>query len=143
MACLLLLSRGMYSAADWLVNPWLLSGLPVLDRKGALVGIITQTDIFKVLVSLTGLHKRGVSFGFMLEDRSGSIKEVADIIRQYGGRMASILSSYDGVPEGRRNAFIRVYGIDRSRLQYLTDELREKFTLLYMVDHREGSRETC
>lgn len=119
-----------------------ISGLPVLDQEGNLVGIITQTDIFKALVSLTGLHRKGVSFGFMLEDRAGSIKEVADIIRQYRGRMASILSSYDGVPDGSREVYIRVYGVDRSRLEYLTDELREKFTLLYMVDHREGSRET-
>jgi acetoin utilization protein AcuB len=118
-----------------------ISGAPVVDHEGQLVGTITQSDIFKVLVSLTGLSKRGISFSFMVEDRSGSIKDVTDIIRKYGGRIASILSSYDRVPKGNRRVYVRMYNIDRSKLPQLKDELREKAALLYMVDHRENVRE--
>lgn len=118
-----------------------ISGVPVVDQKGKIVGTITQTDLFKALISLTGLAKRGIQFAFQLEDRPGSIKEVADIIRKNGGRMASILSSYDRVPQGQRNVYIRMYGIDRSRLDQLIKELKEKATILYMVDHRENRRE--
>jgi acetoin utilization protein AcuB len=118
-----------------------ISGAPVVDHEGQLVGTITQSDIFKVLVSLTGLSKRGISFSFMVEDRSGSIKDVTDIIRKYGGRIASILSSYDRVPKGHRRVYVRMYNIDRSKLPQLKDELREKAALLYMVDHRENVRE--
>ena len=118
-----------------------ISGVPVVDREGELAGIITQTDIFKVLVSLAGLSKRGISFGFMLDDKAGSIKEVADIIRRYGGRMASILSTYESAPEGQRRVYIRMYDVDRSRLSRLKEELKEKATLLYMVDHKENTRE--
>lgn len=118
-----------------------ISGVPVVDQKGKIVGTITQSDIFKALISLTGLAKRGIQFAFQLEDRPGSIKEVADIIRKNGGRMASILSSYDRVPQGQRNVYIRMYGIDRSRLDQLIKELKEKATILYMVDHRENRRE--
>ena len=118
-----------------------ISGVPVVDQKGKIVGTITQTDIFKALISLTGLAKRGIQFAFQLEDRPGSIKEVADIIRKYGGRMASILSSYDRVPQGRRNVYIRMHDIDRSRLDQLIKELKEKATMLYMVDHKENRRE--
>lgn len=32
--------------------------------------------------------------------RPGSIKEVANIIRGYNGRIVSVLSSYERVPEG-------------------------------------------
>lgn len=118
-----------------------ISGAPVVDHEGQIVGTITQTDIFRAILSLTGLSKRGVSFAFKLEDRPGSIKKVADIIRKYDGRMASILGSYDGVTEGYREVYIRAYNIERPRLPQLKEELKETATLLYMVDHREDNRE--
>ena len=118
-----------------------ISGVPVVSAEDKLVGIITQTDIFKVLVSLTGLYKKGVSFGLMLEDRPGSIKEVADMIRQYGGRMASILSSYERAEKGHRSVYIRAYDVDRSQIPQLKQALEGKATLLYMVDHKEDQRE--
>jgi acetoin utilization protein AcuB len=105
------------------------------------VGTITQTDLFKVLISLTGAKAKGLQFAFQVENRPGSIKEVADIIRQYGGRVVSILSSYDNVTPGYRKVYVRMYSIDRSRLSRLKDDLKEKATLLYMVDHRENLRE--
>ena len=118
-----------------------ISGAPVLDHKGSLVGIITQTDLFRVIISLTGIGKKGIQFGFLLEDRPGSIKEVSDIIRFFGGRMASILTSYEKAPEGYRWGYIRMYGIDRSSVPDLKAKLQEKARLLYMVDHRENKRE--
>jgi len=93
------------------------------------------------LISLTGVGKRGIQFAFQVEDRSGSIKEVADIIRNYGGRMVSILTTYENVPAGFRKVFIRMYGVDRERLPSLETELRKKAQLLYVVDHRENRRE--
>lgn len=118
-----------------------ISGVPVVDYAGKVVGTITQTDLFKVLVSLTGLSKRGILFAFKLKDEPGSIKELTDIIRKYGGRMASILSSYEGVPDGYRMAYIRMYAVDRSNIPQLKEELKEKAVLLYMVDLRENKRE--
>ena len=118
-----------------------ISGVPVVDQNGQLVGTITQTDLFRVLISLTGVGKGGIQFAFQLEDRPGSIKEVADIIRLYGGRMVSILTSYDGVPEGYRKVFIRMHSIERARLQQLKEELSYKAALIYMVDHRKNIRE--
>jgi len=117
-----------------------ISGVPVMDKK-KVVGAITQTDIFRALISLTGVGKRGIQFAFQVEDRPGSIKEVTDIIRKHGGRMVSILSSYEHVPEGYRKVYIRDYGIERKELKQLKNELKEKATLLYMVDHRENKRE--
>ena len=118
-----------------------ISGVPVVDDRGQVVGVVTQTDLFKVIVSLTGLKKRGIKFAFQLKDRSGSIKELADVIRKFNGRMATILTSYDGVKAGYRKVYIRVYNIHRSRLEHLKEELKEKGTLLYMVDLRENKRE--
>lgn len=118
-----------------------ISGVPVLDKESAVVGVITQTDLFRVIISLTGVGEKGIQFGFKLEDRPGSIKDVADVIRAYGGKMVSILTSYDGAPEGYRWAYIRMHEIDRSKIENLKQDLREKAPLLYMVDHRENRRE--
>jgi acetoin utilization protein AcuB len=119
-----------------------ISGVPVVDQHHNVVGTITQNDIFRILISLTGAEKKGIQFGMEVEDRPGSIKEVTDIIREYGGRMASILTSYDMAPEGFRQVYIRMYGIDRFKLNRLKEKLEEKARLLYMVDRREVHRET-
>lgn len=118
-----------------------ISGVPVDDHYGDIVGVITKNDLFRIIISMTGEKKRGIQFGMEVEDRPGSIKEVADIIREYGGRMASILTSYDMVPKGFRRVYIRMYGIDRFKVNRLKKALEEKALLLYMVDCREIHRE--
>ena len=117
-----------------------ISGVPVVDHEGSMVGTINQLDLFRVLIDLTGFGKRGIQFAFQLEDLPGSIREVADVIRKYGARMVSILTTYEHVPEGYRNVYIRVYQLDREKLPTLQKELREKATMLYMVDHRDNKR---
>ena len=119
-----------------------ISGVPVVDQYRDVVGTITQNDLFRILISLTGAERRGIQFGMEVEDRPGSIKEVTDIIREYGGRMASILTSYDMASEGFRRVYVRMYGIDRFKVNKLKEALKEKATLLYMVDRRETTRET-
>ena len=97
--------------------------------------------MFRVLISLIGVDNGGIQFGFQVEDIPGSIKEVSDIIRAYGGRMVSILSSYDDVPEGYRKVYIRMRSIERNELRKLIQELESKAGLLNMVDHTENNRE--
>jgi acetoin utilization protein AcuB len=118
-----------------------ISGAPVVNAEGQIVGTITKTDLFRVLISLTGVGSGGIQFGLQVEDRPGSIKEVADIIRKFGGRMVSILSSYDRVPEGYRKVYIRMRSIERPELQNLKQELESKARMLYMVDHTADNRE--
>jgi acetoin utilization protein AcuB len=118
-----------------------ISGVPVVDRDAKLVGIITEMDIFSVLISLTGVGKQGIQFAFRQEDKSGYIKELTDIIRKYNARMASILTTYEGVPDGYRRVYISIYQVDRDKLPAMRDDLRRKATLLYMIDHRENVRE--
>jgi acetoin utilization protein AcuB len=118
-----------------------ISGAPVVNEKNELMGIITRNDLFRMLISLSGFGKKGIQFAFQLEDRPGSIREVTDIIRSYGGRIASILGSYDRSPEGYRNVHIRAFDVDRQKLPELKEELKRKASMLYMVDHRENTRE--
>jgi len=118
-----------------------ISGMPVVNKDGDVIGTITQTDLFKVLISLTGVGKKGVQFAFLLEDRPGSIKDVADVIRSYGGRMASILSSYEKAPEGHRYVYIRMYDVNREKMPQLKEDLKKKAKMLYIVDSRDNKRE--
>ena len=118
-----------------------ISGAPVTDNEGKVVGTITQTDLFKVLISLTGVGTKGIQFAFLLEDSPGSIKTIADIIRKYSGRIVSILTSYRNATQGYRKVYIRMYDIERTEIEKLKGELREKATLLYMVDHQKNKRE--
>jgi acetoin utilization protein AcuB len=117
-----------------------ISGVPVVDENNRLLGIITRSDIFRVLISLTGMGKKGVQFAIRIKDMPGPIKEVRELIHEYGARTASILSSWDNAPPDYLNIYFRVYRIDRQKLPLLLDNIKEKGTLLYMVDHREDKR---
>lgn len=118
-----------------------ISGLPIVGEQGDIQGIITKSDIFKAMLSLTGLVKRGLMFGFLIENRPGSIRDLADVARKYKARILSILSSYDRAPEGYRFAYIRLFDIDRFVLEDLKQELQEKAKMLYFIDRRENIRE--
>ena len=117
-----------------------ISGAPVVDR-GRVVGVITQKEIFKVIISLTGVGGKGIQFAFLIDDRPGSIREVTDVIRKFGGRMVSILTTYDRAPQGKRFAYIRMHAVDETRLETLKNELGKKATLLYMIDQATGRRD--
>jgi len=108
-----------------------ISSLPVIDQDDSLIGIITQTDIFRALVDITGACTGGIQFAFSLEDRPGSIKEVADEIRFFGGRIVSILSTQEHAEEGCHNIYIRIQSLPKDRTEKLVKSLERKFLLLY------------
>ncbi len=83
--------------------------LPVVDG-GQVVGIISDKDIFRAMVDITGVRAGGNRIAVTIEDRPGSIREVADIIRLCGFRLRSILTSYDRVKAGYRDVVIRTSG---------------------------------
>lgn len=118
-----------------------ISGCPVVDEHGEVIGIITEADLFKAIISLSGLARRGLQFGFIVDDRRGSIKEITDIVREYGGRLVSLLTSYEGAPEGKRFLYLRAFDIDRSEVPAMIERLRFTAPMLYMVDHRDNIRQ--
>jgi len=80
--------------------------LPVLDG-GSLAGIISDRDIFHAMVDITGVRHGGHRICVTIEDRPGTIREVADIIRRHGFHLQGILTSYEGAREGSRKVVIR------------------------------------
>jgi len=109
------------------------SGLPVMNKNNELIGIITQSDVFRAFFNITGIYKGGAQFAFSLEDKPGSIKEVADTIREYGGRIVSILSSTDMAAEGSRNVYIRIRDMAPEELDQIEQVLRKNFKVLYVA----------
>ena len=99
-------------------------GLPVVDSKGSLVGILTEGDIFRALVDLTGVSKKRTRVSLLIPDKAGSIREVADICREQGGTIFSILGSYSKVPAGKRELVMRV---ECPSPEALRSELSRKF----------------
>ncbi len=126
--------------AAWLLMTNDISGAPVQDEKDQVVGVISRREIFLALISLTGLANRGIQLGLCVEDRPGSIKEITDVVRTFGGRLVSLLTSYERAPTGYRHLYVRACRVDRSSLAQMLEALRQKAQLLYMVDHRENQR---
>ena len=85
-----------------------IEGLPVLDAKGGLVGIVTEGDVFRALTEVTGVGQKTTRISLVLPDKAGSIMEVADLVRARSGRIYSILSTKAKVANGQRELVMRV-----------------------------------
>jgi acetoin utilization protein AcuB len=106
-----------------------ISALPVVDAQGTLTGIITKGDIFRAFVSISGIYQGPLAMGLELPDQPGYIKQVTDVIREHGGRIASIMTRYEGAPEGFKRVYIRAKEVkDEKALQ---KELESKHKILY------------
>ena len=132
------------STLEEIVETFLLhniSGLPVVNEQHKVIGVITKSDLFHMILILTGFGKKGHQLGLELEDKPGCLKEITSIIRDYGGRISSILSTPERADRGNRRLYIRVFDIDQPSLRHFLEVLKQRATLLYMVDHNEKKRE--
>ena len=111
-----------------------ISGMPVLGPNGGLEGIITKSDIFRCFVSFTGVSNQGQIFAFKLKDRPGVIKLLSGIIRKSGGRLCSIMTSYDDIEEGYRKVFFHAFDISPSDFDLLVERFFEAGELYYAAD---------
>jgi acetoin utilization protein AcuB len=110
-----------------------ISGLPVVDANGSVVGILTQSDVFRAFMHITGVLQGGVQFALRLEDRPGLIKEVVDLLRARGARFVSLLSSYATAREGFRDVYIRVKDLPPEAVAAAQEELASRYELLYVL----------
>ncbi len=121
-----------FAAALMLENK--ISNLPVVDNDSRLIGIVSQSDMFKALIEITGVYAGGPQYAFSLEDRPGSIKEVVDVIRSFGGSLVSILARHGGGREETRDVYIRIKPMGKEKLLELSEALEKQFDLLYTVE---------
>jgi len=106
------------------------SGMPVVDDDGRLTGIITDKDIFKVLLSITGARHGGVQFGFLLPNSPGTLKPIVDTLREHKARITSILT-FEDRDDGMRQVFIRIRPMDRSDENTLIEHLKSRYRVTY------------
>jgi acetoin utilization protein AcuB len=66
-----------------------IGGLPVM-RKDKIVGIVTESDIFKLLIELFGTRKKGVRATLLIPEKRGEIAQMASAIADAGGNIISI-----------------------------------------------------
>ncbi len=114
-----------------------ISGLPVVDDQGEVVGILTQSDVFRAFMHITGILQGGVQFALRLEDKPGLIKEVVDLLRSKGARFVSLLTSYTTAQEGYRDIYLRVKNLSPEAIEAAEKELATPHEVLYVKQEGE------
>lgn len=66
-----------------------IGGLPVV-RDGVLVGIITETDLFKIFLELLGARERGVRLTLQVPNKKGVLASLTSQIAKMGGDIVSL-----------------------------------------------------
>jgi acetoin utilization protein AcuB len=64
-------------------------GLPVV-RDGDLVGIITETDMFKVFLEMLGAREEGVRLTMLVPEKRGTLAMIASKIADMGGNILAL-----------------------------------------------------
>lgn len=92
-----------------------IGALPVL-QDGALVGIITETDIFKAFLELLGAGEPGVRITMKVPEGQGMLPLCTETISKLGGRVLALVTWGRDEP-GQRTVTIRVSGVDQKKLK--------------------------
>jgi len=101
-----------------------IAGLPVL-RGDVLVGIITESDLFRLFIELFGARHPGVRLTALLPERPGELASVAGAIAAAGGNILS-LATFEGEDPTNHYCTIKVEGLARDKLVATVTPLVEK-----------------
>ncbi len=108
-------------------------GLPVVDEDNKVVGMVTDSDVFKVLVRITGVMEGGVQIGVRLPNQPGGLVPVLDYLKDHGARRMSLLTSCEPAEVGSRDVYLRIRDMDKTALNALKDEMHKQFDIIYWV----------
>jgi acetoin utilization protein AcuB len=112
-------------------------GLPVVEKDGKVVGMITDTDIFRLFVNITGIDQGGIHMCFKVSTAPGSLKSILEDLRNHEARLLSVLSSYEQTSANERRVFIRIFALPLEQEEALRQELASKHALLYWTKDGE------
>jgi len=108
-----------------------ISGLPVM-RGDVVVGIITESDLFKLFIELFGARHTGIRLTVLLPEKRGELAAVAGAISSLGGNIIS-LATFDGEDPTNSYCTMKVEGLNRKELVDAVSPLVDR-----VVDVREN-----
>ena len=91
-----------------------IGGLPVL-RDDKLVGIITETDLFKAFIELFGAREPGVRITMLVPEQPGELTRITGEIAEMGGNVVA-LGTFLGEEPTNRLVTIKVSDVDEEQL---------------------------
>lgn len=91
-----------------------IGGLPVLSGDD-LVGIITETDLFKLFMELTGARDPGLRITVLIPDQRGEIAAVTQAISQAGGDIIA-MGIYSADQQSFGELFMKVTNLEEENL---------------------------
>ena len=90
-------------------------GDPSTDSGQALVGMITETDIFETFVEVLGGGEASLRVTVLVSDVRGELARVAGVIARLGGNICSVARFESEIPE-RCYLTFRLEGVDEENL---------------------------
>lgn len=108
-----------------------IGGLPVVDNAGNVVGVITETDIFKAFVELLGGGEKGLRLTIQVPSGSGTLAKLSQAIWDAGGVIVSV-GSLDKETDGLRELVIKVRGVGKDKVISVLEALGDR-----VIDARE------
>jgi acetoin utilization protein AcuB len=91
-----------------------IGGLPIMRGK-ALVGIITESDLFRVFIELFGARQKGVRLSLTIANTKGRLAGIAAAVAQAGGNIIA-LGTYLGEDPSSGHCTLKVDGVPREQL---------------------------
>jgi acetoin utilization protein AcuB len=68
-----------------------IGGLPVVNADNAVIGIITETDLFKTFLELLGARKPGVRVTTTVLDKKGQLAKITQAVSSAGGDIIALV----------------------------------------------------
>ncbi len=91
-----------------------IGGLPVV-RNGTLVGIITETDLFKIFLELLGAREAGVRLAMLVPEQPGILATITREIVEMGGNIVT-LGTFLGEDPTNRLITVKVADVEQEKL---------------------------
>jgi acetoin utilization protein AcuB len=98
-----------------------IGSLPVVDQ-GKLIGIITETDIFKQFVEILGGQAAATRLTVVVPDTPGALAKVVNVIAALQGNICSVVLTPGAAPL-TRSATLWIQGLDRDTLSTVIQAL--------------------
>lgn len=92
-----------------------IGGLPVM-RNGKVVGIITETDLFKIFLELMGAREMGVRVTALIDDATGQLAKITEAVTEKKGNFVAF-GQFTGDDPSTRIVTLKVKGIDLETLR--------------------------